>query len=747
VEKTNSKPNENLYTFFLKTKKTKQDSDLFKNSKLIPGLFYPFRILKKIRYDYPAILVNNSDNAVISLTQAVNRILKEIAPDKISDERLRQNVLKLEFEIKKNTNKTKSANLSESWKSSKESLIKKLKLDDENQKIFDTDIKKAVSALDFDGDLIECGKDSSYKIIYHLWNQYQKTANEEFIQRLDKIIYKLSGILISNKMKSKGEKKPQALKVSFGKVYESEFDFDALSGIITGAFQEILLTEKRKKRIKNALSILENQKFFPVSTGGNNTPEKSHTYSFQFQTCKDALDFIDSKRMEMIDFIKALYIAELEIENKYIEQKHEPYFENFDNHSLNVHDFIFFPSFLICISNDKMNDDGRGKLFGILSSKLPIKILFLTDEIFNESILTGGRNSFNGWNSKIALMAVNLSNAFVMQTTNSNLIQEIDSISEGIKFRGPSLFSIYNGISDTDEHVPYYMTSAAALESRAFPSFKFNPQKGNTWEEKFTIISNNQIESDFPENIISWEDDNLQLQTQKLFFTLTDFLAVDPRFSGYFKLVTRENWTDNMIPLGEYLKNKMDISNKLPYIIMADAKNTLFRVLVNRGLIDLTLECAENWRNLQEMGGVNNSFALNLLAEEKKKWDEEKEKELKELREKLGKESPAGDAAGTAAVSTEEVAVEAVEEERPVEEAYINTPRCTTCNDCTERNPQMFAYNENKQAYIKDITAGTFRQLVEAAENCPVAIIHPGIPINPDEPGLDELIKRAEPFN
>jgi hypothetical protein len=58
----------------------------------------------------------------------------------------------------------------------------------------------------------------------------------------------------------------------------------------------------------------------------------------------------------------------------------------------------------------------------------------------------------------------------------------------------------------------------------------------------------------------------------------------------------------------------------------------------------------------------------------------------------------------------------------------------------------MFGYDERKQAYIKDLTAGTYRQLVEAAESCQVAIIHPGKPRNPNEPGLDELIKRAEPF-
>jgi len=58
----------------------------------------------------------------------------------------------------------------------------------------------------------------------------------------------------------------------------------------------------------------------------------------------------------------------------------------------------------------------------------------------------------------------------------------------------------------------------------------------------------------------------------------------------------------------------------------------------------------------------------------------------------------------------------------------------------------MFAYDGNRQAYIADVTAGSYAQLVEAAENCQVSIIHPGKPRNPDEPGLDELQKRAELF-
>ena len=79
-------------------------------------------------------------------------------------------------------------------------------------------------------------------------------------------------------------------------------------------------------------------------------------------------------------------------------------------------------------------------------------------------------------------------------------------------------------------------------------------------------------------------------------------------------------------------------------------------------------------------------------------------------------------------------------------EPYIETARCTTCDECININNRMFAYDDNKQAYIADPGAGTFRELVQAAERCTAAIIHPGDPPDPDEPDLEKWVKRAEPF-
>ncbi len=91
------------------------------------------------------------------------------------------------------------------------------------------------------------------------------------------------------------------------------------------------------------------------------------------------------------------------------------------------------------------------------------------------------------------------------------------------------------------------------------------------------------------------------------------------------------------------------------------------------------------------------------------------------------------------------MALEAAEQPES-DDPWIETARCTSCNECTQINDKMFGYDANKQASIIDPDAGTYRQLVEAAESCQVSIIHPGRSRNPGEPRLDELKARAEAY-
>ena len=197
-----------------------------------------------------------------------------------------------------------------------------------------------------------------------------------------------------------------------------------------------------------------------------------------------------------------------------------------------------------------------------------------------------------------------------------------------------------------------------------------------------------------------------------------------------------------MIPVDEALtRETRGLPDKVPSLWMVDADDVLHRVIVDERLIRGARRCRDMWHSLQELGGVHNSHAERLLAREKKAWEERRHQQADE-------HAAAAPAAIMPAAPVDPVALAQPEPEpqRSPDEAYIETPRGSTCNECTHVNDKMFAYDRNQQAYIADIRAGTYAQLVEAAESCQVSVIHPGTPRNPAEPGLEELLKRAEAF-
>jgi hypothetical protein len=285
--------------------------------------------------------------------------------------------------------------------------------------------------------------------------------------------------------------------------------------------------------------------------------------------------------------------------------------------------------------------------------------------------------------------------------------------------------------------------AAAAAESRAFPSFTYDPSAGPDWASRFSLYPNSQVDLDWPSQRLDYEDAETQQISETVAFTLVDFAACDPRCAKYFAQVSRAKWTDDLLPVSEFLtREAKDFTEKVPCLLMVDRDNRLQKVIVNDTLVREARRCVEAWRSLQELGGVHNSHAARLVEQERKVWAEQSRPAP------VSEDKPTSAAIAAPAVPAAAAAPVAAEAtpERSSDEPYIETARCTSCNECTQINDKMFGYDANKQASIINPDAGTYRQLVEAAENCQISIIHPGKPRNPNEPGLDELMKRAEPF-
>jgi ferredoxin len=224
-----------------------------------------------------------------------------------------------------------------------------------------------------------------------------------------------------------------------------------------------------------------------------------------------------------------------------------------------------------------------------------------------------------------------------------------------------------------------------------------------------------------------------------------DFLLADRRHSRHFAVIPRADWGEGLISARQWLESPpADAATGLPYVLAVDDADLLCRVVVDERMMRAAQRCRDAWHRLQELGGIHDSRAEALLAREKALWEQARAVEAAALAPAAIPAAP-GDQPSVAAAIPGTATAEDEAAPDP-DTAYIETLRCSSCNECTLASPKMFAYDQNKQAYITDLKAGSYRQLVEAAESCQVSVIHPGKPWNPDEPGLDELIERARPF-
>lgn len=724
-------------SFFLTGKRPGDQLDAVDGLTLRPALFAGYRDLTQLRYDFPILLVEGRADAQFaqSLSGLIDTALLSAAKGSDAD-RIRMHALRVEQAIRALVARGAQAKFSVLWDKAAAQLGK------DGDESFADSVRRTRNAIKVDGLLVDCDTQLPPSFMQHAWTSAQRGKADALRRDIDRLVLKLSDILKADYERSAAGRSAKNLHAAVAGGFGNAFDFDAMSRMLAKALPKEAFPEQRRKRIQDLLATLKAQQFIPSADGNK-------AYRFLFSSCSEALAAARERAPKLLALAKAICIGELEISGQYSEPKHDELFSQFGANGLDPLDQARFPDYLVCINAAKMDAAEQVQLMKILSSDLPVKVLLQIDDILEES--TDGEGSLGGGvaSRQIANMAMGLNQAYVMQSSSSALLGLGQRVLRGMTFGGPALFSVFSGASATACGLPPYLMAAAAMESRAFPAFSYDPSAGTNWAARFCLDANSQPELDWPIQAFSYEDEQHQRVSEDLAFTWVDFVASDYRYASHLARVPKSRWNTSLIPLAESLsRDAQGLPDQVPSLLMVDADNVLQKVIVDQRLLREARRCRDMWHSLQELGGIHNSHAEKLLAREKRAW-EERLQQATQAQAASAAAAPAPIAAVAAPPAASAVAVASAAEpepERSRDDAYIETARCSTCNECTTLNPKMFSYDGNKQAFIADINAGTYAQLVEAAESCQVSVIHPGKPRNPNEAGLEELLKRAEPF-
>lgn len=716
--------------FYLTGNRSRGALDAISELGLRPALFAGYRDLTELRYDFPLVLTQGVAT-VQSLSGLFDNLLKRCADGPESD-RLRKHAMRLEREIRTRAAEGTGGSLSDNWVEAARHL------GTQTDGLLQDSLNRLRLALDVDGGLVDCGSETASRLCQHLWKAEYESKARRFGAQLDALSTKLSDILRADLARSEQGRTAERLRESFGSTHRDAFDFAAMSRLLAETLPTTTLSDRRRERICWLLSVLRSQRFFPAES-----TEGSKPYGFIFKNCADAVAAYRERLPKAIELAKALAMAELEANGEYHEGRHDSFFADFGANSLGRIDPDVLPDYLICLRACNMRAEDYDMLLEAFSAGVCAKVVLEIDDILEPSQIAADNPVFGSRSSQIARTVMDLNAFYVLQASSSNLFQLREAIARGMAFPGSSLFSVFTGQTEGADFPPY-LIAAAGTESRAFPTFIYDPSAGSDWASRFRLADNPQSQLDWPVQTLSYEDEDHQRRSDSIAFTFIDFVACDQRYYKRFARVPRANWTSSMVAVSEFFTANADrLAYKVPYIMMLDRENRLQRVIVDERLVREGHRCFEMWRSLQELGGIHNSHAARLLAQERELWETQRTEPAAVINTQTSAQVTAEVAATSAAPLTP---VKEAESAKSSDEPYIETPRCTSCNECTQINNKMFAYDANKQAFIADPDAGTYRQLVEAAESCQVAIIHPGKPRNPNEPGLDELVKQAEPF-
>ncbi|HEX5972025.1 MAG TPA: 2-oxoacid:acceptor oxidoreductase family protein [Gemmatimonadaceae bacterium] len=402
---------------------------------------------------------------------------------------------------------------------------------------------------------------------------------------------------------------------------------------------------------------------------------------------------------------------------------------------------------------------------------------------------------------ELALIAIAHRGAYVHQTSQAAASHLLAGVLKGLHKRRPVLINVYtpcpveHGLADDwSQHA-----ARLALESRAFPFLTYDPDAGRSFADCLSLEGNPSPSDPWPTYTLEYVDDTGASRTMELPVTVADWAATEARFKQHFRPLAED--APSPMPFHEYVgRDAAQREGHTPFIYTLTKDRTLRRLAVAPEIVTLAEERQQFWSQLRQLAGieipmaVHDAVAAELeadLARRAEALRAEYDAKVAELNAtlpaKLAQRLAQGlmrTAGGSAAVAellaslppvampaatpspaappatppapppiAEPVAAAeptpaatATDDEPLVIEPYIDSIRCTSCNECTGINNRMFAYNADKQAYVKDASAGTFQQLVLAAERCPVSIIHPGTPLDPHEKDLAKWVKRAERF-
>ncbi|HEX9799087.1 MAG TPA: ferredoxin [Thermoanaerobaculia bacterium] len=501
--------------------------------------------------------------------------------------------------------------------------------------------------------------------------------------------------------------------------------------------------------------------FAPLGLGG--TPFLAE------DPCAEACAVFDRAAEQAAARVRAARRVTLEAAGAFDPEHHLPGLERLDWRGFEPHELALVPAVFAVVRARDLLVTGLQSFTRLLLSGRPVQI-----------VVPAGDGYENGGPAlerfEPGYLGLGHREVYVHQGSIARGAALAEGLARGLAAARPALHVVDLPSSGPAELDPWLVASAR-VSGRAAPLYRYQPEAGTTWARRLRFDDNPEAAADWPREPLP--PSNGTAAPAEAAFTFADAALLDPAWHSHFALAPVDG--DDLVALADWLEAPAEAAARtLPFVWSATAEGELVRLVVSRALAWATRDRRELWRTLAELAGVRSEHVDEAVAAARRELAEKAAREREELAaahaaeiERVRGEAAAGAvsrivaglladdgdllaaiaepapaaAPGLAAAAPAAPTREPAPAAAPAAEAWLDSALCTSCDDCTRKFPGIFAYNADKQAYVKNPRGGSFRDLVRAAEACPARVIHPGQPWDAKEKDLASWIERAEKFD
>jgi pyruvate-ferredoxin/flavodoxin oxidoreductase len=304
-----------------------------------------------------------------------------------------------------------------------------------------------------------------------------------------------------------------------------------------------------------------------------------------------AIGIFEGQMRKMADAFRSVRKAELEVEDAYDPEVHDPFFAAFDWQQFSDEEFLLCPPVFAVGGDGAMADIGFQNLSRMLASGKPLRAVVLDTQVYSN---TGGQACTAGFAAQVsdmatygaaqhgkqevrkelALIAMAHRTSFVLQSSQASHSHLLAGVLRGLGSRRPAIFNIYD------------------------------PDAGPALADRLELDGNPALEDPWPGYELSYRDEGGAQKRMTLPVTIADWAASEVRFARHFTEVKRSSWDDRMVPFHEYLELSSEArAGKQPFVYSVDSERRLARLVASQEIVRLAEERLALWRDLREMAG------------------------------------------------------------------------------------------------------------------------------------------------